>query len=200
MNKVGKFLLPAAIFPWRFAKTRCLFSLARVEQRLPIISSSLNSRKRSGHGSPRSTCCGARRPLPSGVMGTPWWPSTGTSTCSGGLQTTPCPTSSIATMWTPRPGRSSSPAQTVSYPVGDSSTQQQLSQMLCTSSVAQWTIISEVERCTGSSFLVTLNALSMKTMEGCGITGSSVTWSLFWERRRSESEGTLRSSPLAASG
>lgn len=41
-----KFLLPAVIFLWRFAKTRCLFSLARVEQRLPIISSSLNSRKR----------------------------------------------------------------------------------------------------------------------------------------------------------
>lgn len=32
------------------------------------------------------------------------------------------------------------------------------------------------------SFPVTQNALYMKIMEGYGKTGSSVTWSLFWER------------------
>jgi len=37
-----------------------------------------------------------------------------------------------------------------SYPVGDSSTLQLLSQMQCTSLAAQWTITSEVGKCTGS--------------------------------------------------
>lgn len=68
-----------------------------------------------GPASPPSTCSGAPRHRRSGAMGTPWWPLTATSTCSGAQLTTRSPMSCTAMTWISRPGRSSSPAQTVRW-------------------------------------------------------------------------------------
>ncbi|XP_074749524.1 leucine-zipper-like transcriptional regulator 1 isoform X2 [Strix uralensis] len=119
LNKVVKFRLRVVIFLWLFAKTRCLFSLARVEQRLPIISSSLNSRKRSGHGFLPSTYFEAPLLLHNEDTATRWLRLIGISTCLVVLQITRCLMSFTATMWTLRPGKLSSPAQTVRYHLWD---------------------------------------------------------------------------------
>lgn len=67
---------------------------------------------KGGLASPLSTCSGDHHHPRSDATGTPWWPLTATSMCSGVRQTTHCPMSCTAMMWTSRPGRLSSPVQT----------------------------------------------------------------------------------------